>query len=234
MHRWDLTPKEAVILQRDLAGRVERGDRLGKVSRVAGVDVSYHAATDRLAAAAVMLDAVSCEVLETQIVFGRPAFPYVPGLFSFRELPPVLEAMGRLSALPDLVICDGHGIAHPRRFGLACHLGVWTGLPAIGCAKTRLTGRYDMPGPERGDRSPLIDRGEEIGAVVRTRRHVAPVFVSAGHRVSLETAVDWVLRLAPRYRLPETTRLADRLVGEALRDEAAQRISSGQIKETRP
>ncbi|OYW88725.1 MAG: endonuclease V [Hyphomonas sp. 32-62-5] len=218
MHSWDLTPKEAVTLQRELAGRVEREDRLGLVSRVAGVDVSYHAATGRLAAAAVVLDALSLQVMDVQIVLGKPVFPYVPGLFSFRELPPVLAALEKLTAPPDLIVCDGQGIAHPRRFGLACHLGVWTGLPTIGCAKSRLTGTHDMPGTRRGSRAPLMDKGEQIGAVLRTRDGVAPVFVSTGHRVSLGTACAWVLRLAPRYRLPETTRIADRLVGEALRD----------------
>lgn len=225
MHSWDLTPKEAVALQRELAGRVEREDRLGLVSRVAGVDVSYHATTDRLAAAAVVLDAVTLQVMDVQIVLGRPAFPYVPGLFSFRELPPVLEALEKLAAPPDLIVCDGQGIAHPRRFGLACHLGVWTGLPTIGCAKTRLTGTHEMPGARRGSRARLMDKGEEIGAVLRTRDGVAPVYVSTGHRVSLETACAWVLRLAPRYRLPETTRIADRLVGEALRDAPERPIS---------
>lgn len=218
MHSWDLTPKEAVTLQRELAGQVERENRLGVVSRVARVDVSYHARTDRLAAAAVVLDAASLQVMDVQIVLGRPAFPYVPGLFSFRELPPVLEALGKLATPPDLIVCDGQGIAHPRRFGLACHLGVWTGLPTIGCAKTRLTGTHEMPGERRGSRAPLMDKGEEIGAVLRTRDGVAPVYVSTGHRVNLETACAWVLRLAPRYRLPETTRIADRLVGQALRD----------------
>ncbi|MBY9067041.1 deoxyribonuclease V [Hyphomonas sp. WL0036] len=225
MHSWDITPKEAVALQRELATQVEREDRLGLVSRVAGVDVSYHAATDRLAAAAVVLDAATLQVMDVQIVYGRPGFPYVPGLFSFREMPPVLAALEKLSIVPDLIVCDGHGIAHPRRFGLACHLGVWTGLPTIGCAKTRLTGTYEMPAEARGNWAPLMDKGEEIGAVLRTRDGVAPVFVSGGHRISLETACAWVLRLAPRYRLPETTRIADRLVGEALRDGADRPIS---------
>lgn len=225
MHSWDITPKEAVTLQRELAGKVEREDRLGVVSRVAGVDVSYNAATDRLAAAAVVLDAVTHQMLDVQIVFGRPSFPYVPGLFSFRELPPVLEALGKLAIHPDLIICDGQGIAHPRRFGLASHLGVWTGLPTIGCAKTRLTGTYELPGEARGSQSALMDKDEQIGAVLRTRTSVSPVFVSTGHRVSLRTACDWVLALAPRFRLPETTRIADRLVGEALRDSSGQTIS---------
>lgn len=220
MHSWDITPRQAVALQRELAGKVEREDRLGTVTRVAGVDVSYHAATDRLAAAAVVLDVATLSILDVQIVYGRPVFPYVPGLFSFRELPPVLEALEKLSSPPHLIVCDGHGIAHPRRFGLACHLGVWTGLPTIGCAKTRLTGQHEMPGETRGSASPLIDRGEEIGAVLRTRSRFAPVYVSTGHRVSLETACAWILSLTPRFRLPETTRVADRLVGEALRDGA--------------
>lgn len=225
MHDWDITPKDAVALQRQLAPRVEREDRLGLVSRVAGVDVSYHAGTDRLAAAAVVLDAATHQLLDVQIVLGQPAFPYVPGLFSFRELPPVLLALEKLRETPDLIICDGQGIAHPRRFGLACHLGLWTGLPTIGCAKSRLTGTFDPPGETRGSQSALMDKDEQIGAVLRTRAGVAPVFVSTGHRISLRTACDWVLSLAPRFRLPETTRIADRLVGEALRDGPERPIS---------
>ena len=217
LHSWNLTPREAVDLQRRLAGLVECEDRFGALKRIAGVDVSYNAASDRFAAAAIVLDPETLAPIEQAVVFGRPAFPYVPGLFSFRELPPALEALAQLKQRPDLVVCDGQGLAHPRRFGLACHLGVWTGLPVIGCAKTRLTGQHDEPGPSRGSEAALTDKGEVIGTVLRTRERVAPVYVSTGHRVSLASACRIILQLAPRYRLPETTRLADRLVGEALR-----------------
>jgi deoxyribonuclease V len=142
----------------------------------------------------------------------RVAFPYVPGLLSFREIPVVLDALGKLRHPPDLLLCDGQGYAHPRRFGLACHLGVLTGIPAIGVAKSRLIGEYAEPGSNKGDWSPLMDGGEVIGAVLRTRDNVNPVYVSVGHRIELDAAQRIVLACATRYRLPEPTRLADRLV----------------------
>jgi deoxyribonuclease V len=181
---------------------------------VAGLDVAY--TDDRLAAAAVVLDADSLDVLEEATVLDRPAFPYVPGLFAFRELPALVEALRKLSVTPDLLVCDGHGLAHPKRFGLACHLGVLTGLPAIGVGKTRLVGSYDEPGAGRGAWSALSDGGQVVGRVLRTQTGVRPVFVSVGHRADLDTACAVTLRLAPRYRLPETTRRADRQSRETL------------------
>ncbi|MBB2913619.1 deoxyribonuclease V [Streptosporangium becharense] len=178
-------------------------------ARIAGVDVAYDG--DRLAAAVTVLDGTTLEVVEEVAVHGRVAFDYVPGLLAFRELPALLDALDRLSALPDLVVCDGYGLAHPRRFGLACHLGVLTGLPAIGVGKTAFVGTYDEPGPERGSWSDLRLDGDVVGRVLRTRDGVKPVFVSAGHRVDLDTACHNVLNLTLRYRLPETTRAADRL-----------------------
>ena len=174
---------------------------------VAGLDVAY--AGDRLAAAVVVLDLEDLSVRDTAVVFGRPEFPYIPGLFAFREVPSLLAALEKLSVRPDMLVCDGHGLAHPRRFGLASHLGVLTDLPSFGVGKTRLVGTHAVPGEERGAREPLIDDGETVGAVVRTRTGVKPVFVSAGHRIDLDTACDLTLRLTPRYRLPETTRAAD-------------------------
>jgi len=150
------------------------------------------------------------------VVLGETAFPYVPGLFAFREVPGLLEALGRLSTTPDLLVCDGQGLAHPRRFGLACHLGVLTGLPAIGAAKTAFVGTHAEPGPARGASADLIVDNEIVGAVVRTQDGVKPMYVSIGHRVSLPTAVAHVLHLTPSYRLPETTRAADRLCRAAL------------------
>lgn len=138
-------------------------------------------------------------------------FPYVPGYLSFREIPPIMAALERLSTQPDVIICDGHGIAHPRRFGLACHLGVLTGIAAIGAAKSRLTGAYEEPGTNKGDWSFLENKGETIGAVLRSRAGVQPIFVSIGHKVSLPSAIRIVLDCCPKYRLPETTRAADRL-----------------------
>lgn len=183
---------------------------------VAGLDVAYAESGDRLAAAVTVLDARTLAVVDTAVSTGRPAFDYVPGLFAFRELPALLDALGRLTTRPDLLVCDGHGLAHPRRFGLACHLGVVTGLPAIGVGKTPLVGDWDPPAVHRGAWSPLCDGMEIVGRVLRTRDGVKPVFVSVGHRMNLDNASAQVLALTPRYRLPETTRTADRLCRDAL------------------
>ena len=183
---------------------------------VAGLDVAYAEDGATLAAAVAVLDATTLTVLDTAVVTGRPAFDYIPGLFAFRELPALLAALDRLTVLPDLLVCDGHGLAHPRRFGLACHLGVVTDLPSIGVGKTPLVGVWTPPPAERGAWSPLRDGDEVVGRVLRTRSGVKPVFVSVGHRVSLDNAVAQVLALTPRHRLPETTRTADRLCRDAL------------------
>ncbi len=210
-HPWELSPAEARALQEELAGRVERSDRLPAVQRVAGVDVGFEEGGRVTRAAVALLSFPGLELLESAIARLPTRFPYVPGLLSFREIPAVLEAMDRLRALPDLVLCDGQGIAHPRRFGIACHLGVITGLPTIGVAKSRLVGRHREPGPEKGDWTPLTDGEEVIGAVLRTRRRVKPLYISTGHRVSLQSAIHYTLACTTRYRLPETTRHAHRL-----------------------
>ena len=207
-HSWNLTVPEARALQEDLRKLVVREDRLGPVRRVAGVDVSYDRRSPVLFAAAVVLDADTLEPIETVGIRDRARFPYVPGYLSFREAPAVLRALAKLRHTPDLLICDGHGVAHPRRFGLACHLGLWLDLPTIGCAKSRLIGSHAEPGTRRGSRRRLIDAGEVLGEVVRTREGVKPVYVSVGHRISLPTARRWVLRLARRVRLPEPVRAA--------------------------
>ncbi|SCL19266.1 deoxyribonuclease V [Micromonospora inyonensis] len=183
---------------------------------VAGLDVAYAEDGDRLSAAVTVLDSRTLRVVDSAVVTGRPAFDYVPGLFAFRELPALLDALDRLASPPDLLVCDGHGLAHPRRFGLACHLGVLTGLPAIGVGKTPLVGTWDPPGERRGSWSPLVDGTEVVGRVLRTQDGVKPVFVSVGHRMGLENACALVLAFAPGYRLPETTRTADRLCRAAL------------------
>lgn len=195
-------------MQARLAGRVLARDDFGSLRRIAGADVSYDRGSSVLYAAVVVLDATSGAVLERAAAVAESRFPYVPGFLSFRELPPLLDAFARLSAPPDLVVCDGQGFAHPRRFGLACHLGVWLDLPSIGCAKSRLVGTYREPGPRRGATTRLVDRGETIGCVLRTRAGVRPVFVSVGHRVCLATARRLVLLLASRNRLPEPIRAA--------------------------
>ncbi|MDD9991836.1 MAG: deoxyribonuclease V [Rhodospirillales bacterium] len=221
LHAWDLSPKEAIALQKALAGAVVRSDRFGPggrraIKRVAGVDAAFADAGRTIRVAAVLMDYPALVVTDRVLVERPATFPYVPGLLSFREVPALLEALGQLPAAPDLILCDGHGYAHPRRFGLACHLGLWLDTPAIGVAKSRLTGSHEEPGPAKGDVAWLVaDKGvrpgERLGAVLRTRERVKPVYVSAGHRVSLRTAVALTLRCATRYRLPEPTRLADKL-----------------------
>jgi deoxyribonuclease V len=216
LHPWPTDADEAVAIQdrlRPLADLSSAGPRV--VRTVAGLDVAY--ADDRLAAAAVVLHAETLEVVEETTALDRPGFPYVPGLFAFRELPALVGALRALSVTPDLLICDGHGLAHPKRFGLACHLGVLTGLPSIGVGKTRLVGEYDEPGAERGAWSPVSDGGQVVARALRTQTGVKPVFVSVGHRADLDTACALTLRLAPRYRLPETTRRADHLSRETLK-----------------
>jgi deoxyribonuclease V len=222
--RFDVSVAEAEALQRAWARDVEAEDRLRKVERVAGVDVAYEKGGDRAFAAVVVLDARTLDVVEAATHVERVRFPYVPGLFSFRELPPLVACFEQLQRAPDLVVCDGQGRAHPRRFGLACHLGVLFDLPSIGCAKTALVGTHPRVGSRRGHDRALVDGGEVVGLALRTRDRVEPVYVSVGHRVSLRTARRWVLRLAPRYRLPETTRQADQRVN-ALRRRASLRES---------
>ncbi|WP_232050668.1 deoxyribonuclease V [Actinoplanes sp. OR16] len=212
---WPRTEEEALAVQESLRSRVIESPAPASIATVAGLDVAYDG--DRLGAAVVVLDYRDLSVRDTAVVIGRPAFPYVPGLFAFREVPALLDALEKLTVRPDVLICDGHGLAHPRRFGLAAHLGVLTDLPSFGVGKTRLVGDFAPVGQVRGDRSPLIDAGETVGAVLRTRDRVKPVFVSAGHRIDLAGACDMTLRLTPSYRLPETTRAADRACRDLLR-----------------
>ncbi|MFI2714363.1 deoxyribonuclease V [Micromonospora sp. NPDC018662] len=208
---------EALRVQEELRSRVDLvGPGPSAPATVAGLDVAYAESGDRLAAAVTVLDAVTLAVVDEAVCVGRPAFPYVPGLFAFREMPALLTALERLTVRPELLVCDGHGVAHPRRFGLACHLGLVTGLPALGVGKTPLVGSWTGPGPRRGDRADLRDGEEVVGRVLRTRDGVRPVFVSVGHRIGLDEAVERVLALTPRYRLPETTRTADQLCRRAL------------------
>lgn len=207
-HAWDLTPQAAVALQRELAGQVLRVDRLGAVGRVAGVDVGFEEGGRITRGAVAVLDFPSLARVEQAVARQPTRFPYVPGLLSFREAPAVLAALARLAVAPDLILCDGHGLAHPRRFGIACHVGLLTGIPTIGVGKTRLVGHHGPVPTERGAWVPLEDKGEVIGAVLRTRAGVAPVFVSIGWGVSLDSAIRWVMACTPKYRLPETTRQA--------------------------
>jgi deoxyribonuclease V len=208
---WPGDVAAARAVQEALRAQVVCEDRLGPVYTVAGIDVGYEDRGRITRAAIVLLAFPGLEPVAQAISRSPTRFPYVPGYLSFRELPAVLEALHRLAEPPDLVLCDGHGLAHPRRFGLACHLGVLTGIPCIGVAKSRLIGRHAEVPPDKGQRVPLEDQGETLGAVLRTRTGVRPVYVSIGHRVNLETAIEYTLRCTTRYRLPETTRYAHRL-----------------------
>ena len=218
LHDWNLPPREAIALQRRLAGRVEREDRLGEVRCIAGVDIGFEQGGAITRAAVVVLawpprGPGVFDVVE-EVVHREPTrMPYIPGLLSFREVPAALAAFERLGVMPDLVMVDGQGIAHPRRLGVASHLGLWLDLPTIGVAKSRLCGRHGEPGPARGDWTPLTDGPDDevIGAVLRSRVGVKPLFVSPGHRLSLAAALDWVIRCLGRTKLPEPTRQADRL-----------------------
>ncbi len=218
LHDWNLAPAEAIALQRRLAGRVERADRLAPVRHIAGVDIGFEQDGEITRAAVVVLawppgSEGEWEVVEQAVHREPTRMPYVPGLLSFREVPAALGAFATLATRPELVMVDGQGIAHPRRIGVASHLGLWLDLPTIGVAKSRLCGRHAEPGPERGDWVPLIDAPDDevIGAVLRSRTGVKPVYVSPGHRLSLPTALEWVIRCLGRTKLPEPTRLADRL-----------------------
>lgn len=210
-HAWPADPARAMALQRQLARAVERVDRLGPVRRVAGVDVHYAPRLGLMWAAAVLLDAATLELEASVLACAPLTFPYVPGLLSFREAPAALRALALLVPAPDLLLVDGQGIAHPRRLGIAAHIGVLLDLPTIGVAKSRLCGSYSEPSAAAGSWTPLRDGAEVIGAVVRTRTNTRPVFVSIGHRVALESAIGWTLRLCRGYRLPEPLRLADQL-----------------------
>lgn len=208
---WPTTPAEARALQQALAHRVERADRLGPVRRVAGLDVAYAPRRGLAMAAATLVEATTRELLQSALACAPLTFPYVPGLLSFREAPAALAALALLDPRPDLLLVDGQGLAHPRRFGLACHVGLLADLPSIGVAKSRLVGSFEPPAEPAGSWSPLRDGAEVMGAVLRTRDHGRPLFVSIGHRVSLETAIGWTLRLCAGHRLPEPTHLSDRL-----------------------
>ncbi|WP_028590069.1 deoxyribonuclease V [Paenibacillus massiliensis] len=212
IHPWDVNEAQSIEIQQELAKKVIQTDQLSGIYYIAGVDVAYHKSSDQLVAAVVILEKDSLECIETSVIEDTAQFPYIPGLFSFRELPPIIKAFEKIQHTPQLIVCDGQGVAHPRRCGLASHLGVLFDVPTIGCGKTRLWGEYSEPDIWRGSTAPLIDDDEVIGNVLRTQDKVNPVFISVGHRISLDTACQWILDLAPKYRLPETTRQADQLV----------------------
>jgi deoxyribonuclease V len=211
-HRWNLTPPAAAALQKQLAGRVIRRGLVTRAQLIAGGDCSFIDGGERIVAGIVVWDLRRREIVERASVIRRVTFPYVPGLLSFREAPALLAAARKLRCRPHAWIIDAHGLAHPRRFGLACHLGLWLDRPTIGCAKSRLWGEHAEPANHVGACAALQDDGDEIGRVVRTRLGVKPVFVSIGHRVTLCGAVRLVLKCSPGFRLPEPTRLAHQWV----------------------
>lgn len=205
-HDWNVSPSEAIAIQKDLASKVTEQSLDHPVETVAGVDVSVREDFVQAAVAVVRLE--DKKVVDRAVGRGPIAFPYVPGLLSFREMPAILPVLEELSVWPDVFMTDSHGLAHPRRFGLACHLGVLLDHPALGVAKSRLVGRYEEPGPAKGSYSNLSDGDQIIGAVVRTRTEVNPVFVSVGHRMTLEEAIELTLEATTRYKIPAPTRQA--------------------------
>ncbi|HKE04696.1 MAG TPA: deoxyribonuclease V [Blastocatellia bacterium] len=212
LHSWDLTPGEAIEVQQRLRNLVRLRPLAGPVSAIAGADISFNKFSETVYAGVVVLSLPALRIIESAGVRSVAKFPYVPGLLSFREAPSLLEAWEKLKTKPDVLMLDGQGIAHPRRFGIACHVGVLLDLPTIGCAKSILVGRYGELGLQAGSRSPLVDRGEQVGVALRTKSKVSPVYVSPGHLIDLDSAVDLVLRSTGKYRQPEPTRQAHLLV----------------------
>lgn len=229
LHGWDLSPGAAIALQQTLRDQITLIDRTPDfptaIQTVAGVDVGFEAAGSITRAAVAVLSFPALQVVDRAIARRPTTFPYIPGLLSFREIPAVLEALVQLTILPDILLCDGQGTAHPRRFGIACHLGLLTDLPAIGVGKSRLVGRHAEVGHQRGDWQLLIHQQETIGAVLRTRPGTKPLFISPGHNVSLTTAIAIVLQCSPKYRLPETTRQAHKLASGPAIDPPPTQIS---------
>ena len=215
-HPWVKTVAEAKEIQQQLQPQTITVDSLGEVKYVAGVDIGFEDNYKISKAAVAVFSYPELELVETAIARIPTAFPYVPGYLSFREIPAILAALPKINHIPNLIMCDGQGLAHPRRFGLACHLGVLLDLPTIGVAKSRLVGEHEEVPLEKGNWKPLIDKNETIGAVLRSRTKVKPVYVSIGHKISLPTAIDYVNGCLTKYRLPETTRQADKLASSKL------------------
>jgi deoxyribonuclease V len=240
LHDWDLTPTEAVELQKKLRDRVRVEPLARDVKTVAGCDISFNKFSDVVYAGIVVLRLPELEIIDRATSITKTGFPYISGLLSFRETPALLECWEKLETAPDVIMLDGQGIAHPRRFGIACHFGLLTGQPTLGCAKTVLRGKFDEPGREAGSNSLMTDKGETVGAAVRTKDNVAPVYVSVGHRIDLPGAIRLALRCVKgfasgdsggslfdtrpasksKYRIPEPTRQAHNLVNEIRRGEA--------------
>lgn len=214
LHEWNLSPREAVALQKELRHRVLETPPPREIEIVAGADISFNKYSETIYAAIVVLRLSDMKTIEEQGIVTTTQFPYVPGLLSFRELPALLEVWRKIENVPDCVIFDGHGLAHPRRFGIACHAGLWLDIPTIGCAKSVLVGKFDEPNPERGSWSPMIDKNDIIGAALRTKNKTNPVYVSVGYKMNLPSAIDLMLRCDGGYRIPEATRRAHLFVNQ--------------------
>jgi len=208
LHSWQVSVSEALDIQRRLAGQVSKKSEFVTPHFIAGVDISPGKAQGMARGAVVVLSYPELRVVETEVVQGKLNFPYIPGLLSFRESPLILAACERLTATPDLILVDGQGIAHPRRMGLASHLGLFLNTPTIGCAKSLLCGRHETPGEKPGSYAELVDSDEIIGVALRTKSKMKPIYISIGHKIDLESAIHWVLQCCHGYRLPEPSRLA--------------------------
>ncbi|MBD3224016.1 MAG: deoxyribonuclease V [Caldithrix sp.] len=214
-HRWDLTPKEATQLQNKLASHISLEDTGQRFTTVAGIDVSYTLSENKAHAAIVVCAMDTLDIIEEQTAAMPITFPYIPGLLSFREVPVILKACNKLSIFPHLLVCDGQGIAHPRRLGLACHLGLYLDKPAIGVAKKRLTGAHRQLGIHKGNWTYLKAGDEKIGIVFRSRKKVKPIYISPGHKISMNRALSLIRRMHTVYRLPQPIRYAHRLANES-------------------
>ena len=214
LHSWDISTAQARELQTELASSVSTAPAVSdKVRYLAGLDISPANAEGMVRGAAVVLEYPSLELVEVKTAEGRPLFPYIPGLLSFRESPVLLEALALLDAHPDIIYVDGQGLAHPRRFGLACHIGLLTQTPTIGCAKSILVGAHQELSTQAGSHSPLLHKGDVVGAAVRTRDKVRPMYISPGHLIDIDTSVQWVLASCKGRRMPEPTRRAHQAAG---------------------
>jgi deoxyribonuclease V len=215
LHEWDLSCKEAIEIQRQLASQVRFAAMKKRPKIIAGLDCAFSKDGKQIFASAVVIDLSDFSIIETATAKRKVDFPYIPGLLSFRETPACIDTIEKLKTTPDVFVVDGQGIAHPRRLGIASHIGLLIDKPTIGCAKSRLIGTFDEPRRRKGSFSPLVDSDEEIGVVLRTRTDVKPVFVSVGHKCTLEDAISIILECTTKYRLPEPSRLAHQLVGQA-------------------
>ena len=225
LHSWQVSTAEALDIQRRLAAQVSRTSEVTTPRFIAGVDISRKKEQGVATGAVVVLNYPELELVETKVVSGKLDFPYVPGLLSFRESPLTLAACEKLTVTPDLILVDGQGVAHPRRMGLASHLGLLLDTPTIGCAKSLLCGSHEMPAVEPGSYTEIVGRGEIIGIALRTKFGVKPIYVSIGHKIDLQSAVHWVLNCCRGHRLPEPTRLAHLAAGGNLEKEGSMAIS---------